>query len=80
MSKKLVSAALTATTLVWAVGIAVLPVANAQTTASLQAQIQAFSPRSPNCRLRWVRRLRDHDDIFVQLSPRTSPSVRLALM
>ena len=40
MSKKLVSAALAATTLVWAVGIAALPVANAQSTASLQAQIQ----------------------------------------
>jgi hypothetical protein len=41
MSKKLVSAALTATTLVWAFGMAVLP-ASAQTTASLQAQIQAL--------------------------------------
>ncbi|MGB7957757.1 MAG: peptidoglycan-binding domain-containing protein [Minisyncoccia bacterium] len=42
MSRKLVSAALAATTLVWAVGIAALPVANAQSTASLQAQIQAL--------------------------------------
>ena len=42
MSKKLVSAALTASTLVWAVGIAVLPVANAQTATSVQAQIQAL--------------------------------------
>ena len=41
MSKKLVSAALTATTLVWAFGVAALPV-SAQTTASLQAQIQAL--------------------------------------
>jgi hypothetical protein len=42
MSKKLVSAALAATTLLWAVGGVALfaPVANAQTTASLQAQIQ----------------------------------------
>ncbi len=42
MSKKLVSAALTATTLMWAVGVAALPVAQAQTAASLQAQIQAL--------------------------------------
>jgi hypothetical protein len=39
MSKKLVSAALTATTLLWMVGAAVLPVANAQSTASIQAEI-----------------------------------------
>jgi len=45
MSKKLVSAALTATTLLWAVGVAALPVANAQTsssTASLQAEIASL--------------------------------------
>jgi hypothetical protein len=41
-SKKLVSAALTATTLLWMVGASVLPVASAQTTASLQAQIAAL--------------------------------------
>ncbi|HUC02167.1 MAG TPA: peptidoglycan-binding domain-containing protein [Candidatus Paceibacterota bacterium] len=41
-SKKLVSAVLTATTLLWAVGAAALPVASAQTTASLQAQIAAL--------------------------------------
>jgi len=41
MSKKLVSAALAATTLVWAVGIAALPVAKAQST-SLQTQISAL--------------------------------------
>ena len=40
MSRKLVSAALAATTLMWAVGVAALPVANAQSSASLQAQIQ----------------------------------------
>jgi hypothetical protein len=42
MSKKLVSAALAGTTLVWALGVAVLPVANAQTASSVQAQIQAL--------------------------------------
>src|SRR5258708_135 len=43
MSKKLVSAALTATTLVWMVGASVLPVvANAQSTTDIQAQIQAL--------------------------------------
>lgn len=41
-SKKLVSAVLTATTVVWMVGAAALPLANAQTTASLQAQIAAL--------------------------------------
>ncbi len=41
MSKKLVSAALTATTLMWAVGVAALPV-SAQTTSGLQAQITAL--------------------------------------
>jgi hypothetical protein len=41
MSKKLASAALAATTLVWAVGIAALPV-SAQTTSTVQAQIQAL--------------------------------------
>jgi hypothetical protein len=41
-SKKLVSAALTATTLLWMVGASVLPVANAQSTADLQAQIAAL--------------------------------------
>ncbi|HUC31565.1 MAG TPA: peptidoglycan-binding domain-containing protein [Candidatus Paceibacterota bacterium] len=40
--KKLVSAALTATTVLWMVGAAALPLANAQTTASLQAQIAAL--------------------------------------
>ena len=42
MSKKLVSTALAATTLMWAVGVAVLPVANAQTATSVQSQIQAL--------------------------------------
>jgi len=43
MNRKFVSAALTVTTLVWGLGMAVLPVAaNAQTTASLQAQIAAL--------------------------------------
>jgi hypothetical protein len=43
MSKKLISAALTATTFAWAVGVAFLPAAaNAQTTSSLQAQIAAL--------------------------------------
>ncbi len=41
-SKKLVSAVLTATTVLWMVGAAALPLANAQTTASLQAQIAAL--------------------------------------
>ncbi|HEY5221096.1 MAG TPA: peptidoglycan-binding protein [Candidatus Paceibacterota bacterium] len=42
-SKKLVSAALTATTVLWMVGAAALvPVASAQTTSSLQAQIAAL--------------------------------------
>lgn len=41
-SKKLVSAVLTATTVLWMVGAASLPLANAQTTASLQAQIAAL--------------------------------------
>ena len=40
--KKLVSAALTATTVLWMVGAAALPLANAQTTSSLQAQIAAL--------------------------------------
>jgi hypothetical protein len=39
---KLVSAALTATTLLWMVGATALPVASAQTTSSLQAQIAAL--------------------------------------
>jgi len=41
-SKKLVSVVLTASTLVWGLGIATLPLANAQTTSSLQAQIAAL--------------------------------------
>ena len=41
-SKKLVSAVLTATTVLWMVGAAALPLANAQTTSSLQAQIAAL--------------------------------------
>jgi hypothetical protein len=41
-SKKLVSAVLTATTVLWMVGAAALPLANAQSTASLQAQIAAL--------------------------------------
>ena len=42
-SKKLVSAVLTATTVLWMVGAAALPLANAQTTtSSLQAQINAL--------------------------------------
>lgn len=41
-SKKLVSAVLTATTVLWMVGAASLPLANAQSTASLQAQIAAL--------------------------------------
>src|ERR1700722_16495509 len=41
-SKKIVSIALTATTILWAMGIASLPLANAQTTADLQAQIAAL--------------------------------------
>ena len=44
INKKLVSAALTATTILWAVGAAALPLANAQTTSSaaLQAQITSL--------------------------------------
>src|SRR5579862_4407637 len=43
MNRKLVSAVLTVSTLAWGLGMAVLPVAaNAQTTASLQAQIAAL--------------------------------------
>jgi hypothetical protein len=44
MSKKLISAALTATTFAWAVGVAFMPVANAQTasSSSLEAQIAAL--------------------------------------
>ncbi|MDP2598369.1 MAG: peptidoglycan-binding domain-containing protein [Candidatus Liptonbacteria bacterium] len=44
MSKlnKLVSVALTTTTFAWAVGVAIVPVASAQTTADLQAQIAAL--------------------------------------
>ena len=44
INKKLVSAALAATTILWAVGAAALPLANAQTTstASLQAQIASL--------------------------------------
>jgi len=41
-SKKLVSAVLTASTILSMVGVAALPVANAQTTADLQAQIAAL--------------------------------------
>ncbi|MGC9598818.1 MAG: peptidoglycan-binding domain-containing protein [Minisyncoccia bacterium] len=41
-SKKLISVALTATTVVWALGIAALPLANAQTASGLQAQITAL--------------------------------------
>jgi hypothetical protein len=40
--KKLVSAALTATTVLWMVGAAALPLANAQTTASLSATIASL--------------------------------------
>jgi Putative peptidoglycan binding domain len=43
MSKKIISAALTATTVMWALGMAVVPVAaNAQTSAALQAKIAAL--------------------------------------
>jgi Putative peptidoglycan binding domain len=43
MSKKIISAALTATTVMWALGMAVVPVAaNAQTTADLQAKISGL--------------------------------------
>ena len=42
MNKKLVSVVLTASTVIWGLGIATLPLANAQTTASLQAQIAAL--------------------------------------
>ena len=41
-SKKLVSAFLTASTVIWGLGIATLPLANAQSTADLQAQIAAL--------------------------------------
>ncbi|MGC9968192.1 MAG: peptidoglycan-binding domain-containing protein [Minisyncoccia bacterium] len=41
-SKKLVSAVLTATTILWGVGLAALPLANAQTASGLQAQITAL--------------------------------------
>src|SRR5258708_2822611 len=41
-SKKLASIALTVTTLVWGMGIASLPLANAQSASSLQAQIAAL--------------------------------------
>ncbi len=41
-SKKLISVALTATTVLWALGVASLPLAQAQTTANLQAQIAAL--------------------------------------
>jgi Putative peptidoglycan binding domain len=42
MNKKLVSVFLTASTLIWGLGIATLPLASAQTTASLQAQIASL--------------------------------------
>src|ERR1035438_7511028 len=41
-SKKIVSIALTASTILWAAGVASLPLANAQTTSDLQAQIAAL--------------------------------------
>jgi len=41
-TKKWVSIALTASTVLWAAGVASLPLANAQTTADLQAQIAAL--------------------------------------
>ncbi len=41
-SKKLISVALTATTVLWALGIATLPLANAQTASGLQDQITAL--------------------------------------
>ncbi|HVO29028.1 MAG TPA: peptidoglycan-binding protein, partial [Candidatus Paceibacterota bacterium] len=42
MSKKLVSIALTASTILWAAGVASLPLANAQSTTDLQAQIASL--------------------------------------
>jgi peptidoglycan hydrolase-like protein with peptidoglycan-binding domain len=42
MNKKLISVALTATTAVWALGLFALPLANAQSTSDLQAQISAL--------------------------------------
>ncbi len=42
MNRKLVSAALTVATVAWSLGVASLPLANAQTTADLQAQIAAL--------------------------------------
>jgi hypothetical protein len=42
MSKKLISAALTATTFAWAVSVAFVPVASAQSTTDLQSQIAAL--------------------------------------
>src|SRR5258708_6992364 len=42
MSKKIVSVALTASTVIWGLGLATLPLANAQTSADLQAQIAAL--------------------------------------
>jgi peptidoglycan hydrolase-like protein with peptidoglycan-binding domain len=41
-TKKIISVALTATTVVWALGVASLPLAQAQSTSSLQAQIAAL--------------------------------------
>src|SRR5580704_15625405 len=41
-TKKWVSIALMASTVLWAAGVASLPLANAQTTSSLQAQIAAL--------------------------------------
>ena len=41
-SKKVLSAVLTATTMLWMVGATALPLANAQTTSDLQAQIAAL--------------------------------------
>jgi len=41
-TKKLASIALTASTILWAAGVASLPLANAQTTSDLQAQISAL--------------------------------------
>lgn len=41
-SKKIVSVALTATTMTWMLGFAALPLANAQSASSLQAQIAAL--------------------------------------
>ncbi len=42
MNRKLVSVALTVATVAWSLGVASLPLANAQTTADLQAQIAAL--------------------------------------